>query len=47
MSGITAVNKAAAESVSGGDAALAATIETGLQVTHVLQVYTASMVSVL
>lgn len=44
MSGVSAVNKAAAQSVSGGDPELEMLIETGLGLIHVLQVYTSSMV---
>lgn len=40
MSGMTVVNKIAAESVSGGDETIAATIATALGLIHVLQVYT-------
>lgn len=44
MSGMTEVNKIAAEAVSGGDEAIAELIATGLGLIHVLQVYTSSMV---
>lgn len=40
MSGMVVVNQIAAESVSGGDETLAATIATALGLLHVLQVYT-------
>ena len=44
MSGITSVNRAAAESIPGLDETMIATIATGLGLIHVLQVYTSSMV---
>lgn len=44
MSGISAVNKAAAASIAGGDEAVASLIATGLGLIHVLQVYTSAMV---
>lgn len=46
MSGMTEVNKIAAEAVSGGDEAIAELIATGLGLIHVLQVYTSSMMAV-
>lgn len=46
MSAISAVNWAAAESVAGGNAVLAAEIATGLKLIHVLQVYTSAMVRI-
>lgn len=45
MSGMSAVNLAAASTVSNGDPELMQTIAEGLQLIHVLQVYTSSMVS--
>lgn len=47
MSGMSAVNLAAASTVSNGDPELMQTIAEGLQLIHVLQVYTSSMVSLL
>ncbi|EIM91263.1 uncharacterized protein STEHIDRAFT_165612 [Stereum hirsutum FP-91666 SS1] len=46
MSGMVVVNQIAAESVSGGDETLAATIATALGLLHVLQVYTSCMVAI-
>ncbi|KAF9453261.1 hypothetical protein P691DRAFT_801602 [Macrolepiota fuliginosa MF-IS2] len=46
MSGIAAVNLAAASTVSGGDPQVEQLIATGLQLTHILQVYTSSMMAV-
>ncbi|THV07924.1 hypothetical protein K435DRAFT_833229 [Dendrothele bispora CBS 962.96] len=46
MSGMTEVNWAAAESVSGGDATVTKLIATGLGLIHVLQVYTSSMMAI-
>jgi hypothetical protein len=45
MSGMSAVNVAAASTVSNGDPVLMQSIAGGLQLIHILQVYTSSMVS--
>ncbi|XP_006458236.1 hypothetical protein AGABI2DRAFT_115245 [Agaricus bisporus var. bisporus H97] len=45
MSGMSAVNLAAASTVSNGDPELMQTIAEGLQLIHVLQVYTSSMMT--
>lgn len=44
MSGMTSVNRAAAESVAGLDAASVEALAAGLGLIHILQVYTSSMV---
>lgn len=46
MSSIPAVNRAAAESVAAGNEGMIALLVTGLELTHILQVYTSSMVAV-
>jgi hypothetical protein len=45
MFGVSTVNLAAASTVSNGDPVLTQTIAEGLQLIHILQVYTSSMVS--
>lgn len=47
MSSIPAVNRAAAESVAAGNEGMIALLVTGLELTHILQVYTSSMVNMI
>lgn len=47
MSGISAVNVAAASTISGGDPQVEQLVANSLQLTHTLQVYTSAMVCIL
>lgn len=45
MSSIPAINRAAAESIAAGNEPMVQALMTGMKLTHILQVYTSSMVS--
>lgn len=46
MSSIPAINRAAAESIAAGNEPMVQALMTGMKLTHILQVYTSSMVAV-